>query len=201
MKSPFQIAVPLALLLAITPWAGAAVTLTITEFTTTRFTVTVSGPLDVDAATGVNPSAFVITLNRFVSAPFYSGLPVELLNTLSTSHPNPTNAGMFDGGNGKYGLLFSYDQTSPQYAGSVFSGSASFSGNFNPAAARPQDFQLWSGYDPFAATPVFSVFHAQAVPEPACLLLSCVGIAGCVAGRRRISRSGNMAQTNRMQKG
>ena len=185
MKRPLRIAGLLAVLLTTAPWAGAAVTLTITEFTTTRFTVTVSGPLDVDAATGVNPSAFVITLNRFVSAPFYSGLPVQIFNTLSTLHPNPTNAGMFDGSNGKYGLLFSYDQTFPQGAGSVFSGSASFSGNFNPAAASPQDFQLWSGYDPFSPSPVFSVFHAQAVPEPGSLLLSCVGIAWLVSRRYR----------------
>ncbi len=185
MKKLFRIAGPLAVVLTVAPWAGAAVTLNITEFTTTRFKVTVSGPLDVDAATGVNPSAFVITLNRFVSTPFYSGLPVQVFNTLSTLHPNPTNAGMFNGSNGKYGLLFSYDQTFPQYAGSVFSGSASFSGIFNPAAASPQDFQLWSGYDPFAASPVFSVFHAQAVPEPGCFLLSCAGIAGFVARRRR----------------
>jgi predicted amidohydrolase len=186
MKKLFQIAGPLAVLLMIAPRAGAAVTLTITEFTTTRFTVTVSGPLEVDAATGVNPSAFVITLNRFVSTPFYTGLPVQVFSNLSTLHPNPTNAGMFDGSNGEYGLLFSYDQTFPQYAGSVFSGSASFSGNFNPAAANPNGFQLWSGYDPFAASPVFSVFHAQAVPEPSTLLFSCAGIAWLVAQRRRI---------------
>lgn len=185
MKELFRIGL-LTLLLTFAQGASAAVILTITEFTTTRFTVTVSGALDVDAATGVYPSAFVITLNRFVSAPFYSGIPVQVFNTLSTLHPNPTNAGMFDGSSGKYGLLFSYDQTFPQYAGSVFSGSASFSGNFNPAAASPQDFQLWSGYDPFAANPVFSVFHAQAVPEPACFLFSSLAIAGFVARRRRV---------------
>jgi hypothetical protein len=185
MKKLLRFACFWALALSLTPLAGAAVTLTITEFTTTKFTVTVSGALDVDAATGVNPSAFVITLNRFASAAFYSGTPVQILNTLSTLHPNPTNAGMFNGNDGKYGLLFSYDQTFPQYAGSVFSGSASFSGNFNPSAASPQDFQLWSGYDPFATNTIFSVFHAQAVPEPSYFILSCTGIAGFVARRRR----------------
>jgi hypothetical protein len=185
MRKSLQTTGALAFLLAFAPAADAAITLTITEFTTTKFTVTVSGTLDVDAATGTNPSAFVISLNKFVSTPFYSGTPVEIFNTLSTSHPNPTNAGMFDGNAGKYGLVFSYDSTFPQFAGSVFSGSASFSGNFTPGAANPQDFQLWSGYNPAATNPVFSVFHAQAVPEPASIVLLGAGFVGFVTRRRR----------------
>jgi len=163
--------------------ADATITLTIEEFTTTRFTVSVSGTLDIDAATPVSggfpyksPSQFVIVLDRFASSPFYTGTPVEQSNTLSTLVPMPTNAGMFDSSSNRYGLFFSYDQTFPQYAGSRFGGTATFTGNFNPSAARPADFQLWSGYDWFNPDAGFSVFHVTAIPE--CSTSGLLGFCG-----------------------
>lgn len=172
----------------------AAITLTIVTFTTTTFTVAVSGTLDLNAdkpttSAGLypSPSQFGIVLNSTASTPFYTGRPSLVSNTLSTSHPNPTNAYMGDSSAGFYGLTFSYDQTFPQFAGSVFSGSATFAGNFNPSAALPQNFQLWSGIDWFAATPKFSVFHVNAIPEPSSMALATLG-AVTVLKRRRSRR-------------
>ncbi|MEO5716886.1 MAG: PEP-CTERM sorting domain-containing protein [Luteolibacter sp.] len=179
--------------------ANATVTLTIVEFTTTKFTVSVSGTLDINADTPsgpspsnpaffTSPSLFAIILNNSASTPFYTGLPTQLSNTLSTYFPNPTNAGMFDASSGRYGLTFSYDQTFPQSAGSVFAGSATFTGNFNPAAANPGDFQLWSGYDYAAPTPTFAVFHVNAVPEPSTTAGLILAVSVCCAIRRRPCR-------------
>ncbi len=167
----------------------AAITLTIVTFTTTTFTVAVSGTLDLSAdkpttsvGSSPSPSLFGIVLNSTASTPFYTGLPSEVSNTLSTLHPYPTNAYM--GNTGFYALTFSYDQTFPQSAGSMFSGSATFTGNFNPSAALPQNFQLWSGIDWFATTPKFSVFHVNAVPEPSSIGLATLGAVSLLKRRR-----------------
>jgi len=180
--------------MALVSASHATITLTIVEFTTTKFTVSVSGTLDIDAATpGGNggspyksPSLFAIVLDRFASSPFYTGAPVEQSNTLSTLVPMPTNAGMFDSSSNRYGLYFSYDQTFPEYAGSRFAGSATFTGNFNPSAAQAGDFQLWSGYDGFNPEAGFSVFHVTAIPE--CSTIGLLGLCGlgCLLRRRQV---------------
>ena len=164
----------------------AAVTLTINEFTSTTFTVSVTGTTEKNADTpagpGASPSLFVITLNGSGTGAFYTGQPTLQSNTL-TQMGSPTNAGMTDSSSGKYFLSFSFDQVFPMNAGTALGGSATFTGNFNPAAASPGDFQLWSGYNWFTPNSSFSVFHVNAVPEPSTLAL--LAFAGLACQRRR----------------
>ena len=178
-------------LLAAASSAKAAITLRIVEFTSTTFTVSLSGTLEknADKPTGsgsgfyLSPSAFAIVLNSSATEGFYTGQPTLLVSTLTQGNL-PTNVYMRDSGTGRFELGFSSGQTFPVYAGTALGGSATFTGNFNPAAAQPQDFELWSGIDVFNPNASFSVYHVNAVPEPSALAMLTLGVLVCRRTRR-----------------
>lgn len=166
--------------------AKAAITLTIVEFTNTTFTVSISGTLekaaDLPTGSGASPSWFFITLNGAGSTAFYTGSPV-LQSGAFYQGGSYAPASMTSASSGQYAMAFAHDQVFPLPAGLSLSGSATFTGNFNPSAAQPQDFQLWSGIGSAPNSP-FSVYHVNAVPETSSLVLS-LGLGGLLCRRKR----------------
>ncbi len=170
--------------------SDAAIVLTIDEFTTTTFKISISGTLDVAAdfpelGPTDEPSLFGVVLNKNASIPFYTGTPVKSTGDITMGASSlPTFEAMFNAADNRYGLFFSYDSTFPVSAGTSFAGSVTFTGNFDPTGIDSDDFQLWSGYNFSLPANGFGVFHVNAVPEPSAAARAGIAALGLLRRRR-----------------
>ncbi|KAF0092881.1 MAG: hypothetical protein E1N59_3371 [Puniceicoccaceae bacterium 5H] len=174
----------LASSLLLTAPAWAALNLQIDSFTDTEFSFTVSGTLEKTDNAPTLPGVFAVSPSEFVDVAFYTGAPTRTSNTLTIDGTPASSTMLEDGSTTGYSANF-YTNTNSIADGVTVTGSMTFTGTFNTAAADIADFQLWLGYDGSRDLHELQASSAPAVPEPSTYGLIAGGLVAAFAFLRR----------------
>ena len=166
--------------------ANAAVMLSIDTLTTSTFTFTLSGTIDSATAAPLDPGAFILTpyspdlgINGWITNATSTSSTISI-GGISATTVNWASDGVATG----YSLYFYDDASTRPTAGTIVSGSATFTGLFDLTGISASDFKLYLGLQS-NQTVGPSELIATAIPEPSSALLFGVGALGLVTFRRR----------------
>jgi hypothetical protein len=179
----------LVALLAAAGTSRAALSLTVSEFTSTHITVTVSGTLDADTSGLINAGTFFVAPSSNLTTPWYSGSLSIVLDTMNVGGTDAAGpAGDNNGTNTGFSLY--WGQAVPTgfgtpgnivTAGTEVSGTVRASGTIDNVNFYATDFKLYSGQP---SPRVGGRLEASVVPEPASALLFGMSTLGLIVRRR-----------------
>ncbi|MBK1792352.1 PEP-CTERM sorting domain-containing protein [Persicirhabdus sediminis] len=180
-----SLAISLATFATLSMGAHAAVTLQITEYTSSAITFTVSGTLDADSEGARRSGLLIIAPSVDLGTQWYTGSLVLDTNSLTVDGVLRDPQGFDNGGETGDSIYWS-GQTGDNgilTSGTVLSGSARLTGTIDDSFDI-SDFSLYSGLSSLK-TP--NRLEAVATPEPTSALLLCFGAISLLGIRRKAS--------------